>query len=446
MDPAELQRRLATLKQFKDNLADRYKIMQNIMDTIGWSWKDTPTTADSMVECPINSEHKIPSLKIDSHLELCKFKQQGYNKTDLLYPELGCSVPDTQTIKMDESTQMEIINKSQIESNFTLDVKSEFRGISQSIERYVCDFTPDERRVLYDYAVQNTKGPNCNIADNVLHNDTFNKTDNEKTKTELELLQEQRDAKRRRVAYRGKRVHTDRKSYLEVLKEVIDGQINSMTCHEDQQTNCGNWQETNVEPTNSDRVHYKYEGSKFFSGNPYTRWITIEKEESKLFDYLKNKSNDSFTPASSSEKNSKEISTSQTILHRRSISSSISNQHKKEDSRYKFYSEWSDSKKKDNQSMSHNESLELALPCNKNCNAYSESIHTKHKHNKKTKRSRSHKVTHSSRSREPSSHGSRSRRSSSKSHRSRSRSNHYETKNKDTKSSKKKQKKEIQAF
>lgn len=45
--------------------------------------------------------------------------------------------------------------------------------------------------------------------------DVFNKT-NEKPKTELEILQEQRDSKRRRTAYRGKRVHTDRKSYVEV--------------------------------------------------------------------------------------------------------------------------------------------------------------------------------------------------------------------------------------
>lgn len=45
--------------------------------------------------------------------------------------------------------------------------------------------------------------------------DLFNKT-NEKPKTELEILEEQRDLKRRRTAYRGKRVHTDKKSYVEV--------------------------------------------------------------------------------------------------------------------------------------------------------------------------------------------------------------------------------------
>lgn len=43
---------------------------------------------------------------------------------------------------------------------FILDINLEPREVSQSIERYVCDFTPDERRVLYDSAVKYTKLPN----------------------------------------------------------------------------------------------------------------------------------------------------------------------------------------------------------------------------------------------------------------------------------------------
>lgn len=46
-----------------------------------------------------------------------------------------------------------------------LDIKHEPRDVSQSIERYVCDFTPDERRVLYDSAVKSTKFSN----EDVLH-------------------------------------------------------------------------------------------------------------------------------------------------------------------------------------------------------------------------------------------------------------------------------------
>lgn len=44
-----------------------------------------------------------------------------------------------------------------------LDVKNKARDVSQSIERYVCDFTPDERRVLYDHAVKNTKLSNQDV-------------------------------------------------------------------------------------------------------------------------------------------------------------------------------------------------------------------------------------------------------------------------------------------
>lgn len=43
---------------------------------------------------------------------------------------------------------------------FILDINLEPREVSQSIERYVCDFTPDERRVLYDSAVKYTNLPN----------------------------------------------------------------------------------------------------------------------------------------------------------------------------------------------------------------------------------------------------------------------------------------------
>lgn len=41
-----------------------------------------------------------------------------------------------------------------------LDIRLDPRKVSQSMERYVCDFTSDERRVLYDHAVMNTILPN----------------------------------------------------------------------------------------------------------------------------------------------------------------------------------------------------------------------------------------------------------------------------------------------
>lgn len=50
---------------------------------------------------------------------------------------------------------------------FILDIKPELREVSQSIERYVSDFTPDERRVLYDNAVKSTKLSHYDISNDL---------------------------------------------------------------------------------------------------------------------------------------------------------------------------------------------------------------------------------------------------------------------------------------
>ncbi|VVC34746.1 Hypothetical protein CINCED_3A019783 [Cinara cedri] len=165
-----------------------------------------------------------------------------------------------------------------------LDVKHKARDVSQSIERYVCDFTPDERRVLYDYAVQNTKLSNQDAIKDLTDVDVLNKS-NEKPKTELELLQEQRDSKRRRVAYRGKRVHTDRKSHTEVLREVVEGLTNSLQSQQEQSTSiCTETSSSGSQTVLNNRIVYKYEGIQNYGSNPYTRWLDIESEESKLID------------------------------------------------------------------------------------------------------------------------------------------------------------------
>lgn len=62
-------------------------------------------------------------------------------------------------------TYLKIIKK--IYNIFILGIKPELREVSQSIERYVCDFTPDERRVLYDSAVKNTKLPHYDIGNDL---------------------------------------------------------------------------------------------------------------------------------------------------------------------------------------------------------------------------------------------------------------------------------------
>lgn len=196
-----------------------------------------------------------------------------------------------------------LLEENYYTSFYNWDINLKPREVSQSIERYVCDFTPDERRILYDSAVKYTRPPNYKDVKNDLTGvDFFNKTD-DRPKTELELLQEQRDLKRRRTAYRGKRVHTDRKSYIEVLREVVEGLTNNLTHSEDKSADVQT-SNTVIETTPYER--FVYEGIKTYSGNPYTRWLDIEIEESKLYEYYQKKSESLRQKVSTSKINCKD--------------------------------------------------------------------------------------------------------------------------------------------
>jgi len=46
---------------------------------------------------------------------------------------------------------------------------------------------------------------------------------------------------------------------------------------------CSQTSNTVTETIPNDRFVYKYAGNQNYSGNPYTRWLDIEKEEAKLF-------------------------------------------------------------------------------------------------------------------------------------------------------------------
>lgn len=293
----ELLSRKETLKQFENYIDNTRNTLKCFVEKIGWALDKTPIN-NKLVKCPLDNEHRMPSSKLEDHCQKCILKKNGYDSSHSFYPSYNLSTPLDRTVKIDEITQMHILKTAYEESNSTLNINLEPREVSQSIEHYVCNFTPDERRVLYDSAIKYTKLPNLKDVKNDLTGvDIFNKTD-DKPKTEFELLQEQRDLKRRRTAYRGKRVHTDRKSYVEVLREVVEGLTNNLN-HSENKSVYVQTSNTVTETTPNTRFVYKYEGNRNYEGNPYTRWLNIETEESKLFKYLQ-KSESSYQEPSTS--------------------------------------------------------------------------------------------------------------------------------------------------
>ncbi|XP_076285382.1 uncharacterized protein LOC143211508 isoform X2 [Lasioglossum baleicum] len=106
------------------------------------------------------------------------------------------------------------------------------RLIPRTSDRIFTDFTRDERKALYEYVVSRTikvdAGHDFTNTDTSVYQDKDNKE-----LSFLELLVQERNLKRRRAKHRG--VHTNKKSHMEILREIIDQQMEIYTDHVAQQ-------------------------------------------------------------------------------------------------------------------------------------------------------------------------------------------------------------------
>ncbi|XKL68507.1 hypothetical protein PGB90_003998 [Kerria lacca] len=108
----------------------------------------------------------------------------------------------------------------------------------------------------------------------------------------IELLTAERDAKRRRSAHRGKRVHSNKKSYNEILKEVIDNEMRTFEeCTRNETEESIYALKNEVELANKKEFIYCDIGSLHYRENPYKRWKTIHEEEQKFLKTVSNHAN-----------------------------------------------------------------------------------------------------------------------------------------------------------
>ncbi|XP_014395256.1 PREDICTED: U11/U12 small nuclear ribonucleoprotein 48 kDa protein isoform X2 [Myotis brandtii] len=109
-------------------------------------------------------------------------------------------------------------------------------------KRFVCDLTQADRLALYDFVIEETKKKRSDSQ--IIENDSdlfvdlaakVNQDNSRKSpKSYLEILAEVRDYKRRRQSYRAKNVHITKKSYTEVIRDVINVHMEELS---------HNWQE-----------------------------------------------------------------------------------------------------------------------------------------------------------------------------------------------------------
>ncbi|KAG7454896.1 hypothetical protein JOB18_041198 [Solea senegalensis] len=213
----ERHQRLRELTEFTENCR---KQINDIYETLGWS---PDYQQEVMEQCPYDPGHRVPGSSMDRHKGSCLLTKMGYSAEEqvAMYDPSVCYENSSVTsFHMDKSTQHQVILQARaaaplmrMEGVFW---QGQYSGqpvdVPQNHKRAVCDLTGRQ-----EAEASNNDDLYVDLVSKLRRDDGQNQP-----KTHLELMAEMRDYKRRRQSYRAKNVHITKKSYTEVIREVIN--------------------------------------------------------------------------------------------------------------------------------------------------------------------------------------------------------------------------------
>ncbi|KAG7336261.1 hypothetical protein KOW79_000954 [Hemibagrus wyckioides] len=237
-DSEELQDRIEALHQLTEFTQNCRTQVTELLEVLGWSWENYSSQQDKLEVCPYDPGHTMQGRSMENHKSPCLLSQLGYSKeeqaemhdTSFFYE--NTNIP---SIKLDKHAQHQVILQAranappvQTTGNYCQkDYSTEPTDVPQNHKRAICDLTAADRLALYDHVIQEAIQQSAKASNNDdLYVDLVSKLnkDEEKSgpKSHLEVLAEMRDYRRRRQSYRAKNVHITKKSYTEIIREVID--------------------------------------------------------------------------------------------------------------------------------------------------------------------------------------------------------------------------------
>ncbi|XP_037309989.1 U11/U12 small nuclear ribonucleoprotein 48 kDa protein [Pungitius pungitius] len=241
-----LQDRLDRLRELTEFTEDCKKQLNDVFETLGWSKDYKDYSQDAMEQCPYDSNHRVPVRSMEKHKACCSRRKMGYcaeEEAEMLDTSVCYENNGVRSLTMDKATQHQVILQARsaaplmrMEGVFW---QGQYSGqpvdVPQNHKRAVCDLTVADRLALYDHVVdvlgQQKEGVASGNED--LYVDLVSKLQKDEEqnepKTHLELMAEMRDYKRRRQSYRAKNVHITKKSYTEVIREVINVHSGELT-------------------------------------------------------------------------------------------------------------------------------------------------------------------------------------------------------------------------
>ncbi|XP_068586001.1 U11/U12 small nuclear ribonucleoprotein 48 kDa protein [Cebidichthys violaceus] len=243
LETQTLQDRLDRLQELTDFTENCKKQLNDVFETLGWSKDYKDYNQDAMEQCPYDSNHRVPVTSMEKHKASCSRRKMGYSaeeEAEMFDPSVCYENNSVRSFTMDKPTQHQVILQARsaaplmrMEGVFW---QGQYSGqpvdVPQNHKRAVCDLTVADRLALYDHVVGQRKEA-ASSSNEDLYVDLVSKLQRDEEqnepKTHLELMAEMRDYKRRRQSYRAKNVHITKKSYTEVIREVINVHSGELT-------------------------------------------------------------------------------------------------------------------------------------------------------------------------------------------------------------------------
>ncbi|XP_043396193.1 U11/U12 small nuclear ribonucleoprotein 48 kDa protein isoform X2 [Chelonia mydas] len=175
--------------------------------------------------CPYDANHQMPRASLAKHVVACRLRRLEYSREE--QAEMYDSAFYYQKAKIPTITMA-------LGAYSSLPVE-----VPQNHKRFICDLTQADRLAIYDYVLEETKKQRSRSQATENDSDLFvdlaakvTQDDGQKgPKSHLEILAEMRDYKRRRQSYRAKNVHITKKSYTEVIRDVIGVHMEELSSH-----------------------------------------------------------------------------------------------------------------------------------------------------------------------------------------------------------------------
>ncbi|BFZ12273.1 hypothetical protein BsWGS_15312 [Bradybaena similaris] len=292
--------RLKYINSMTEFLKEKKEKLYGVLQRLGLSADELLKDEEKKV-CPFNKGHIVPGKSFQKHVESCRLLSAGCQRDELptLLQNVDFWYENTDSvmkIEIEEKLLNKIIWDHSVQHG---QVYTGHRTMPVShIDENIL-LTPEDRLAVYNYVVKKSHEAGKVIpvdrSDELLTTDWgslvkkgfLDAQNNSQYASKLEQLAALRDMRRRRQSYRAKNVHITKKSYTEIIREVISNQMEILvpasTSDETLGTNEGDFIDNR-----SESEKYKTERDKRKDGNLYRR----EFEKEHRGDFNKRRSKD----------------------------------------------------------------------------------------------------------------------------------------------------------